>query len=411
LDSYPNALFIPCAAHSLNLVGVNAAERVLAAKLALGQIQNIFLYFHGSTSRWQVLESKLSLMLKGQSSTRWSSRSDSVKALSSQYWDVIEALIEITTSNTFNAESIAGAESLLAVMHSFKFLLSVNIWNEVLSKIEICNQTLQKQNQNLEFATKKLAALLSWLKEFKEIGFIKCGDAAAIYANEIGIDVNSGFEDKRRIRRSRKNRSDETEDNITTTYISNIEKFENEFFNQLMDNLIQEMDSRFARMKSCCDDFQFLWGKGLENFAEQEVENHVKDLCSKYENDFNQAKFVDEAKYIKHQVLTLLPQEIDLPNTGPLDILRIIYKHDLQSCYSNIATALQIFLTLPVTVASNERAFSKLKLIKTYLRSSMAQDRLSNLAILSIEYEITNSISFEETISAFANAKCRKVVI
>jgi len=47
----PKAQFIPCAAHSLNLVGVNAAEHVLLAKLSLGQIQNIFQYFHASTNR------------------------------------------------------------------------------------------------------------------------------------------------------------------------------------------------------------------------------------------------------------------------------------------------------------------------------------------------------------------------
>jgi hypothetical protein len=37
--------------------------------------------------------------------------------------------------------------------------------------------------------------------------------------------------------------------------------------------------------------------------------------------------------------------------------------------------------TLPVTLTTAERSFSKLKLIKTYLRSSMGQDRLSELAI------------------------------
>lgn len=79
--------------------------------------------------------------------------------------------------------------------------------------------------------------------------------------------------------------------------------------------------------------------------------------------------------------------------------------------FNNCRTALRIFLTLPVSVATNERSFSKLKLIKNYLRSTMSQARLSNLATLSIEYEYTQAMSFEELINDFTLAKCRKVNI
>jgi len=40
-----------------------------------------------------------------------------------------------------------------------------------------------------------------------------------------------------------------------------------------------------------------------------------------------------------------------------------------------------LFLTLLVTLASAERSFSKLKIIKKYLRSMMSQIHLSSLAI------------------------------
>ena len=66
-------------------------------------------------------------------------------------------------------------------------------------------------------------------------------------------------------------------------------------------------------------------------------------------------------------------------------------------------------LTIPVTVASVERSFSKLKLIKSYLRSTMSQERLSRLAILSIEKEMLEELKYKNLISNFASQKVRKI--
>jgi len=41
-------------------------------------------------------------------------------------------------------------------------------------------------------------------------------------------------------------------------------------------------------------------------------------------------------------------------------------------------------VTIPATVASAERFFSKLKLVKNYLRSTMPHTRLADLARLNI---------------------------
>ncbi|GFX33083.1 hypothetical protein TNCV_5042511 [Trichonephila clavipes] len=60
-------------------------------------------------------------------------------------------------------------------------------------------------------------------------------------------------------------------------------------------------------------------------------------------------------------------------------------------------------LRVPVSTASAEKSFSKLKLIKTYLRSTMSQERLSALSVLSIEAEIAASVSYDIILK-----KCRK---
>ena len=59
------------------------------------------------------------------------------------------------------------------------------------------------------------------------------------------------------------------------------------------------------------------------------------------------------------------------------------------------SVSLRIFLTAAATIASAERSFSKLKLMKSYLRSIMGQDHVTNLARLSIESEIAKQIDFD----------------
>jgi hypothetical protein len=58
---------------------------------------------------------------------------------------------------------------------------------------------------------------------------------------------------------------------------------------------------------------------------------------------------------------------------------------------------------MPVTVASTERSFSKLKLLKNYLRSTMSQERLNGLATLCIEKGLLDGIDIETIITDFAS--------
>ena len=79
------------------------------------------------------------------------------------------------------------------------------------------------------------------------------------------------------------------------------------------------------------------------------------------------------------------------------------------SAFGEVCTAFMLFLTLPVTVATAERSFSKLKLIKTYLRSSMGQERLSGLAILSIENTRARELNIGDVVDDFAQRKARRM--
>ena len=65
----------------------------------------------------------------------------------------------------------------------------------------------------------------------------------------------------------------------------------------------------------------------------------------------------------------------------------------------------KLYPTVVVSIASCERSFSKLKLMKSYLRLTMGENRLSALAILSIESDFVESLSFDDIISEFSSMK------
>ena len=69
----------------------------------------------------------------------------------------------------------------------------------------------------------------------------------------------------------------------------------------------------------------------------------------------------------------------------------------MNTAVPNVAIALCIALTIPVTAASGKRSFSKLKLIKHYLRTSMTQECLNSLAMIryiSIKQNIIESLDY-----------------
>ena len=89
-----------------------------------------------------------------------------------------------------------------------------------------------------------------------------------------------------------------------------------------------------------------------------------------------------------------------------------------QSCtlpkgaFSTLVQLLQIGLTTVVSTAQCERSFSALKRIKTYLRSTMSEQWLTDLAMLSIENELSGKLSLNEVVDQFAGTdKNRRIVL
>lgn len=88
---------------------------------------------------------------------------------------------------------------------------------------------------------------------------------------------------------------------------------------------------------------------------------------------------------------------------------KTLIEKDVYTAFPNVAVALRIYLVIMVTNCSGERTFSRLKIIKNRLRTSMHDDRLNCLSIMSIENDVLDLLSFNEIIDDFAGKKTKKV--
>ena len=92
-------------------------------------------------------------------------------------------------------------------------------------------------------------------------------------------------------------------------------------------------------------------------------------------------------------------------------MIQYIITNELEDIYPNVYISIRIMLTMPASTASAERSFSKLKIIKNYLRNNKKQDRLSGLAILSIEADLAAKINYKSLLEDLSKAKIRRTLL
>ena len=77
-------------------------------------------------------------------------------------------------------------------------------------------------------------------------------------------------------------------------------------------------------------------------------------------------------------------------------MFKILVEKNMIVMLPQFSKLLKIFAVLPISSCEAERSFSALRRLKSYLRSTMGQNRLSNLALMHIERNVVNSVINED---------------
>ena len=136
----------------------------------------------------------------------------------------------------------------------------------------------------------------------------------------------------------------------------------------------------------------------------------IKHVIEVYKGDINEVAFGTQLTLMR----TLMQSRFSNINTVTLsDIVKVFQemKPTSRLLFSEIVTVLKLVLVMPATNATSERSFSALRRLKTYLRSTMTQERLNHLMILHVHKEATDSMDLDTVANEFVSGTEHRVSI
>jgi hypothetical protein len=296
--------------------------------------------------------------------------------------------------------TVSDCQSLVSALENFEFLVGLVIWHDILFSINKVSKKLQSKIVSIDATLKHIEGVISYFKKYRDEGFTSSMDTARMISSE--LDIEPIFPTKRKGKR--KKHFDEQEDEDEEMQQFAIDLFRREYFLVMIDAAIASLTSRFEQMKAFDNVFGFLFNSGnLKSLDEVNLWSHCKIFAEKFTHENSSDVDINDF-YSELKVLQVSLQDCSM--SAP-EILKFVMDAD---CYPNVTVAYRILLTIPVTVASAERSFSKLKLLKNYLRSTMSQERLNGLAMCSIEKDIVDTVDFNAVLDDFASRNARRSI-
>ena len=183
------------------------------------------------------------------------------------------------------------------------------------------------------------------------------------------------------------------------------EKFRTENFLPVIDRFITALEHRLCAYETISSRFGCL--RKLDELSSQEILTAASNLVEVYEGDLDACLGNELVQFADFVNAYQEEQGEDVSRENFM--YHLIFKKRVQSSFPNVEIALRMYLVLMISNCSAERSFSKMKLIKNRLRTSMCNDRLFHLSLMSIEADILREINFEDLVNELARKKARKV--
>ena len=167
----PEAYYVHCFAHRLNLVIVDTCSINVNARNFFGIVEQLYAFIEGSTKRHGLFkqiqqdESELKSCgtLQSLSTTRWNSRASNCAVLEKTIVLVVKTLESIASDASYPRDTAATAIALRKAM-DYEFCVCLATFSELLQVCDVVSKSLQRENIDISMATSLVEDLLDELK-------------------------------------------------------------------------------------------------------------------------------------------------------------------------------------------------------------------------------------------------------
>ncbi|XP_057209014.1 zinc finger MYM-type protein 1-like [Triplophysa rosa] len=369
-DVYPNAHYIHCYAHQLNLIMQKATSHIPKVRIFFSNLGGFASFFSRSPKRTDVLDKVVAHRLPTSSSVRWNFHSRAINTVFEHREGLIRCFETIRDSGDFDPVTTreAGGFAMLLEDQDFNFFLQ--LFHNIMPHVDILYAKLQKKDIDS-------VHIKGSIQQFQQ-------DIQKI-RNSLHSLVNQSSEGASQPKR-RRLLSPDVHERIAT---------------EVCDTILQHTMERFC-FTSHLVSATLLQADRFEQYTVAFPEDALSRTLKAYPV-LNGSKLKTELSliYYKEEFRTCC---------GAVDLLQLFKENNLEEVFSETVTLLKILITTPMTTAEAERCFSTLKRVKTFLRNSMTQERLNALAMLSMEKRmVTEIIDFnQKVIEKFASQKERR---
>ncbi|XP_042374444.1 zinc finger MYM-type protein 1-like [Zingiber officinale] len=417
LQENPYASYIHCFSHQLQLVIIAVAKSNLNASDFFYYVTMIVNTTGASCKRRdqlrQIEHDRIVVMLEGgdistgsgknqetnlvrPGDTRWGSHYLTLGRLLSMWPSVIQVLENICDdSSSFDSRGVA--KSLIQKMENYEFVFMLHLMKMILGMTNELSLVLQQKDQNIVQAISLIESVKDQFQIFREDGWHTIIDKVNTFCELNEIPVPEMKDNCMIGGRSRRRRQ----------VITNLHYYRVEIIYQVVDSVIQEMNTRFSEvgteLLSCIACLH-----PRNSFSEFNVQKLVR-LCDLYPEDFS----TNDCIVIEQQLQNFIHNIRQDPNFFGIEDLgsfaQKIVETQKNQAYPLVYRLIEMTLVLPVATASVERVFSAMKTIKTDLRNRMGDEWMNDSLVVYIEKDIFSTIENEQILQRFQKMKSRRM--